>query len=161
MHRLGGLEHQRPNHEMTQRQRLNLLNHSRWRLAPQLRRLGRPPRVLMGLLLVVDLFLFPPFVIENDQLFSRMKCFIQEIRNNNMSLAMTDPLGFVQRVTDHSDQDAVAVPVREVLPPLFPGEIAVGDLPRQTLLGFKIQVPEDHRAAASVLPSGAKATLWT
>ena len=53
------LEHQRPDHEMAQRQRINLLDHPRTRLAPQLRRLGRPPRVLVGLLLVEDQLRLP------------------------------------------------------------------------------------------------------
>src|SRR5438132_10456803 len=51
--RLRGLEHQRPGHEMTQRQRVDLLDYTRWGLAPQMRRLGRPPWVLVGLLLVI------------------------------------------------------------------------------------------------------------
>src|SRR5512143_2709767 len=40
--RRGRLEHQRPDHEMGQRYGIDLLDHSLWRLAPQLRRLGSP-----------------------------------------------------------------------------------------------------------------------
>ena len=72
-------------------------------------RLGCPPRVVMGLLLVIDLLLLPAFVIENDQFFSRIKSLIKEIRNQNVNLAVADPLGIVQRVADHPDQSAVAV----------------------------------------------------
>jgi hypothetical protein len=39
---------------VAQRQSVDLLDHPGGRLAPQLRRLGRPPRVLVGLLLVED-----------------------------------------------------------------------------------------------------------
>ncbi len=59
VHRRGGLEHQRPDDKMAQRQRIDLLDHPRWRLAPQLCRLGCPPRVLVCLLLVEDLFRLP------------------------------------------------------------------------------------------------------
>src|SRR5512144_3078131 len=52
--RLGRLEHQRSRHEMTQRQGIDLLDHPRWGLAPQMRRRGRTPRILMRLLLVID-----------------------------------------------------------------------------------------------------------
>jgi hypothetical protein len=58
-HRGGGLEHQRPDHEMAERQGINLLHHSRWRLAAQLGRLRRTPRILVGLLFVEDEFLSP------------------------------------------------------------------------------------------------------
>ena len=34
VHRRGGLEHQRPDYKMAQRQRIDLLDHPRWRLAP-------------------------------------------------------------------------------------------------------------------------------
>src|SRR5512135_2463564 len=37
--RPGRLAHQRPDHEMPQRHRVDLLDHTRWRLAPQVRRL--------------------------------------------------------------------------------------------------------------------------
>ena len=47
--RLRRLKQQRPGHEMTQRQGIDLLDHTRRRLAPQMRRLGRTPRVLVGL----------------------------------------------------------------------------------------------------------------
>src|SRR3982751_4273390 len=57
--RRGGLEHQRPNDEMTQRQRIEFLDHTRGRLAPKLRRLGRTPWVVVRLLFVEDP-LFPP-----------------------------------------------------------------------------------------------------
>ena len=46
----------------------------------------------MGLLLVIDLLLLPAFVIENDQFFSRIKSLIKEIRNQNVNLAVADPL---------------------------------------------------------------------
>ena len=59
VHRRGGLEPQRPAHEMAQRQRVDLLDHTRRCLAPQLRRLGRTTRVLVRLLLVEDLFRLP------------------------------------------------------------------------------------------------------
>ena len=52
---------------MAQRQRIDLLDHPRRRLAPQLRRLGRPPWVLVGLLLVEDQLLLPSLMIQNDQ----------------------------------------------------------------------------------------------
>jgi len=47
----------------------------------------------MGLLLIIDQFLLPAFVIENDRFFSRIERLIKEIRNQNMNLAVTDPLG--------------------------------------------------------------------
>ena len=83
---------------MTQRQRIDLLDHTRWGLAPQMRRLGRPPRVLVGLLLVIDQLVFPSLVIKRDQFFSRVKILIQETGDQNMFFAVTDPLRVVQRV---------------------------------------------------------------
>jgi len=47
----------------------------------------------MGLLLIIDQFLLPAFVIENDRFFSRIERLTKEIRNQNMNLAVTDPLG--------------------------------------------------------------------
>jgi len=58
---------------MTQRQRVNPLDHSRRRRDPQLRRLGSPPRVLKGFLFIIDQFVLPTFAIENDQFFSGVK----------------------------------------------------------------------------------------
>ena len=77
----------------------------------------------MRFLLVVDQFVFPAFVIENDQFLGRMKFFIKEVGNDGMNLAMAYPLGIVKRVTDHPYPDAVTVFLSVVLIPVDLGEI--------------------------------------
>jgi len=39
------------------------------------------------------IILLPAFVIEHDRFFSRIERLTKEIRNQNMNLAVTDPLG--------------------------------------------------------------------
>ena len=94
---------------MPQRQRIDLLNHPRRALAPQVRRLGRSPWVLVGLLLVVDQLLFPSLVIEHDQFFSRAEILIKKISDQHMNFAVTDPLRVVQRLADHPDENPIAI----------------------------------------------------
>ena len=50
----GRFKHQRPNHEMGQRQRVQLLDDARRSFAPQVRRFGRTARVLVSLLLIIS-----------------------------------------------------------------------------------------------------------
>src|ERR1039458_10017266 len=65
-------------------------DHPRGCLAPQLGRLGRPPRVLVGLLLVENLFLLPPLMVKKDQFHRRIESFITKIGDQNMLLAETN-----------------------------------------------------------------------
>ena len=76
---LGSLKHQDADHEMPQRQRIQLLNHSGRSFTAEVGRLGGPPRVLVRLLLVVDQFMFPAFVISTDQFHRRIKLLVQQV----------------------------------------------------------------------------------
>src|SRR5512135_2860184 len=107
--RPGRLEHQRPDHEMPQRHRVDLLDHTGWRLAPQVRRLGRSPRVLVGLLLVEDQLLLPSLMVQDDQFFGRIEILIKQIRDQGVDFAMADPLRIVQRVADHPHDDPTSI----------------------------------------------------
>src|SRR5271163_1944533 len=103
------LEHQGSHHEMAQRKRINLLDYARWSLASQLRWFGCTPRVVMGLLLVKHQLLFPSLVVKRNQFHRRIECFVEEICDQNMFFIVADPLGVVQRVADHPDDDPIAV----------------------------------------------------
>src|SRR5271157_1727601 len=122
-HGRGGLKHQRASYEMPQRQRIDLLNHPCRRLAPQVRRLGRSPWVLVGLLLVVDQLLFPSLVIEHDQFFRGVLILIREISDQHMNFSVTDPLRVVQRIADHPDENPIAILLTVVGRPIDLGQI--------------------------------------
>ena len=48
-------------------------------------------------------------MVKNDQLHSRIEILIKKIGDQNMLLAVTNPLRVVERITDHSDRNPVAV----------------------------------------------------
>ena len=60
---LGRLQHQRSHHEVAKRQGVQLLLHTRRRLAAQMRGLGRAPGILVRPLLVKDEFFFPTLLV--------------------------------------------------------------------------------------------------
>jgi len=114
---------------MTQCQRIDLLDHTGRRLAPQVRRLGRPPRVLVGLLLVIDQLLFPSLVIKKNQFFRRVKILIKEIGDQHMNFAVTNPLRVVERIADHPDENPIAILLTVVGSPINLGQIrAIGQV---------------------------------
>ena len=103
---------------MTQRQRIDLLDHPRRGLASHLCRLGRPPRIMMGLLLIIDQLLFPSLVIKNNQFFSRIKLRVKEIRDQHMSFTVSDSLRVVQCIADHPDDDPIPIDLTVVATPI-------------------------------------------
>lgn len=67
----GGFKHQGPDHEMSQRQGIHFLNHPGRGFAADVRRLGGPTRVLMGLLFIEHQFRFPSLMVAADELRRR------------------------------------------------------------------------------------------
>ena len=106
---LGGLEHQGANYEMPQRQRIQLLNHAGRGFTAEVGGLGRPTRILVRLLLVVDQFVFPSLVVSGNQLHRRRKPLVQEVGKQGGLFAVADRLRIVNRVLDHPHDDPGAV----------------------------------------------------
>ena len=59
-------------------------------------------------------------MVKKDQLHSRIEILIKKICDQNMLLAVTNPLRVVERIADHSDRNPVAV--------LLPVVVALVDL---------------------------------
>jgi hypothetical protein len=94
---------------MPQRQRINLLDRTRRRLAPRMRRLGRPPRVRVDFLFVEDQIVIPSLALRNNQLFFRIEVLIEEVRDQTVDFAVAHSLRFVQRVADCPPDDPLAI----------------------------------------------------
>ncbi len=102
---------------------LGSLDHARGSPAPQMRRLGRAPRIVRGLRLVIDQLLLPPLVLQHDQFLSGIKLLIEEVGDQGMDLAVTDPLRVVQRVADHADGDPLTMLLTSGRRPINLGQV--------------------------------------
>jgi len=103
-HLLGGLVHQRAEHVVSEHQPVDLLDHSRRRLAPQHRSFA-----LVGLEFVNGQFLFPASMVKLHQRLGRVFLFVQQGRQQAVFLSGTGAFGIVEAVLDDPHWDAVPV----------------------------------------------------
>src|SRR6202042_2258702 len=86
----GRFSHQAARYVVTDRQSIDLLHHPQWRLAPEMRRLGRSRRCQVRLLLVKGKLYFPSFMVEKDEFLSRILLGIQQGGQQDVLLAAID-----------------------------------------------------------------------
>lgn len=84
-----GLERQRANDEVAQRQGVHFLTHAVRRFAAEVRGLFDATRTLVRLLFVEDQFFFPAFVVSQDQFLRRELRLVQQVGEQSMRLAAT------------------------------------------------------------------------
>ena len=94
---LRGFKHHCANHEMCQRQSIQLLNHSGGRFAAQVGWLAGSMRILMRFLLVEHQLFFPPLVIQQNQFTGQILLFIKQVGDQHMLFVVSDALLHTRR----------------------------------------------------------------